>query len=83
MSDVFDSTDGKLLATLDFPSYCGTDASSFRLFQISQDLSTAVTVTRQHQALAVDLNHYFLCVHHVIVTLLWFESGLLLCFCEV
>ncbi|XP_051739851.1 spatacsin isoform X1 [Ctenopharyngodon idella] len=61
---VFDSTDGKLMATVDFPSYCGTaDVSpavtSFCLFQISQDLSTAVTVTRQNQALAVDLNDYF------------------------
>uniref|UniRef100_A0A8C1B1H0 SPG11 vesicle trafficking associated, spatacsin n=1 Tax=Cyprinus carpio carpio TaxID=630221 RepID=A0A8C1B1H0_CYPCA len=57
---VFDSTDGKLLASVDFPSYCGlADVSSFCLFQISQDLSTAVSVTRQNQALAVDLNHYF------------------------
>ncbi|XP_050955035.1 spatacsin [Labeo rohita] len=65
---VFDSTDGKLLATVDFPSYCApvhTDADvsppvmSFCLFQISQDLSTAVSVTQQNQALAVDLNHYF------------------------
>uniref|UniRef100_A0A8C1QBU0 SPG11 vesicle trafficking associated, spatacsin n=1 Tax=Cyprinus carpio TaxID=7962 RepID=A0A8C1QBU0_CYPCA len=53
-------TDGKLLASVDFPSYCGlADVSSFCLFQISQDLSTAVSVTRQNQALAVDLNHYF------------------------
>uniref|UniRef100_A0A671SR12 Spatacsin C-terminal domain-containing protein n=1 Tax=Sinocyclocheilus anshuiensis TaxID=1608454 RepID=A0A671SR12_9TELE len=57
---VFDSTDGKLLATVDFPSYCSlADVSSFCLFQISQDLSTAVSVTQQNQALAVDLNHYF------------------------
>uniref|UniRef100_A0A673HT71 Spatacsin C-terminal domain-containing protein n=1 Tax=Sinocyclocheilus rhinocerous TaxID=307959 RepID=A0A673HT71_9TELE len=57
---VFDSTDGKLLATVDFASYCSlADVSSFCLFQISQDLSTAVSVTRQNQALAVDLNHYF------------------------
>lgn len=60
---VFDSTDGKLLASVDFSSYCGlADVSpavtSFCLLQISQDLSTAVSVTR-HQALAVDLNHYF------------------------
>ncbi len=62
---MFDSTDGKLLASVDFPSYCGlADVSpavtSFCLLQISQDLSTAVSVTRhQALALAVDLNHYF------------------------
>ncbi|CAM4733726.1 unnamed protein product [Leuciscus chuanchicus] len=60
---VFDSTDGKLLATVDFLLYCGSaDVSpsvSFCLIQISHDLSTAVTVTRQNQALALDLNHYF------------------------
>uniref|UniRef100_A0A672P5L9 Spatacsin C-terminal domain-containing protein n=1 Tax=Sinocyclocheilus grahami TaxID=75366 RepID=A0A672P5L9_SINGR len=57
---VFDSTDGKLLASVDFASYCSlADVSCFCLFQISQDLSTAVSITRQNQALAVDLNHYF------------------------
>ncbi|XP_016086251.1 spatacsin [Sinocyclocheilus grahami] len=61
---VFDSTDGKLLASVDFASYCSladvsSDVSCFCLFQISQDLSTAVSITRQNQALAVDLNHYF------------------------
>uniref|UniRef100_A0A672P5I7 Spatacsin C-terminal domain-containing protein n=1 Tax=Sinocyclocheilus grahami TaxID=75366 RepID=A0A672P5I7_SINGR len=61
---VFDSTDGKLLASVDFASYCSlADVSCFCLFQISQDLSTAVSITRQNQALAVDLNHYFRCTH--------------------
>ncbi|XP_055048044.2 spatacsin isoform X1 [Misgurnus anguillicaudatus] len=64
---VFDSTDGKLMATVDFLSYCGlgqtdTDSSppvTCCLFQISHDLNTAVVVTCQNQALAVDLNDYF------------------------
>lgn len=64
---VLDSTDGKLMATVDFPSYCGvgqTDADfsppiTFCLFQISHDLNTAMTVTCHNQALAVDLNDYF------------------------
>lgn len=66
-SDAFDAADGKLMATVDFPSYCGvgqTDADfspplTFCLFQISHDLNTAVTVTCHNQALAVDLNDYF------------------------
>ncbi|XP_051975530.1 spatacsin [Xyrauchen texanus] len=60
---VFDSSDGKLMATVDFPSYCGTGKmdplTTFCLFHISRDLSTAVTVTRLNQAFAVDLNDYF------------------------
>ncbi|KAI7811577.1 spatacsin isoform X1 [Triplophysa rosa] len=64
---VFDSTDGKLMATVDLPSYCGggqTDADfsppvTFCRFQISHDLNAAVTVTCHNQALAVDLNDYF------------------------
>uniref|UniRef100_A0A8C2JKU6 SPG11 vesicle trafficking associated, spatacsin n=1 Tax=Cyprinus carpio TaxID=7962 RepID=A0A8C2JKU6_CYPCA len=72
---VFDSTDGKLLASVDFPSYCGlADVSSFCLFQISQDLSTAVSVTRQNQALAVDLNHYFRCHLSVCIYMYLFNT---------
>ncbi|XP_060770567.1 spatacsin isoform X2 [Neoarius graeffei] len=65
---IFDSADGKHLATVDLPTYCITgqsdielveSLSSFCLLHISQDLSTAVAATRQNQALAVDLNDYF------------------------
>ncbi|NP_001167606.1 spatacsin isoform 2 [Danio rerio] len=64
LSYVFDSTDGQLLAKVDFPSYCcnagvSPSTSSFCLLQISADLSTAVSVTRQNQAYAVHLDHYF------------------------
>lgn len=71
MSDVFDSTDGKHLATVDLPAYHISgqrnaepveSLSSFCLLNISQDLSTAVAATRQNQALAVDLSDYFRCV---------------------
>ncbi|XP_067293056.1 spatacsin [Pseudorasbora parva] len=61
---VFDSTDGALMASVDFLSYCRTPDSppggpSFCRLQISPDLSTAVALTRQNRALALDLNHYF------------------------
>lgn len=71
MSDVFDSADGKHLATVDLPAYYMSgqsdiepveSLSSFCLLHISQDFSTAVAATRQNQALAVDLNDYFRCV---------------------
>lgn len=78
------------MATLDFPSYCGAaDVSpavtSFCLFQISQDLSTAVTVTRQNQALAVDLNDYFRCAHVITTSSFWFGLKVDTCniFCEI
>lgn len=65
---VFDSADGKHLATVDLAAYYISgprDAelveshASFCLLHISQDLSIAVAATRQNQALAVDLNDYF------------------------
>lgn len=40
-------------------------SSSFRLLQVSDDLSTAVVVTEVNTAIAVDLSHYFrLCFFH-------------------
>lgn len=67
-SDIHDCTTGKHLAVVDF-SACyrsgQTEAeqiqslSSFQLLHISQDLSTAVAVTSQKEALALDLNDYF------------------------
>ncbi|XP_058264105.1 spatacsin isoform X1 [Hemibagrus wyckioides] len=65
---VFDSADGKHLATVDLPGYYISvqrdtepveSLSSFCLLHISQDLSTVVAATRQNHALAVDLNDYF------------------------
>lgn len=73
------SSDGSLLATIDLPAYLSSrlleddllsaDAlstsptSSFRLLQVSADLSTAVAVTEANVAIAVNLSHYFrLCV---------------------
>ncbi|TRY98845.1 hypothetical protein DNTS_027858 [Danionella cerebrum] len=61
---VFDSSDGQLIARVDFISYCSdpdfaSTSSSFSLLQVSQDLSTAVSITLARQAVAIDLNHYF------------------------
>uniref|UniRef100_A0AAR2LC65 SPG11 vesicle trafficking associated, spatacsin n=1 Tax=Pygocentrus nattereri TaxID=42514 RepID=A0AAR2LC65_PYGNA len=65
---VFDSIEGKHLATVDLPEYYKsgqrevesvTSLSSFSLLNISQDLSTAVAATSKNQALAFDLNDYF------------------------
>ncbi|XP_061077139.1 spatacsin isoform X2 [Conger conger] len=68
---VFDSTDGKQLAGIDLcpqPSdqsagQTGDDITpaqpSFCLFQVSQDLSTAVATTSSNSALVVNLNEYF------------------------
>ena len=72
MSDVFDSIEGKHLATVDLPEYYTSgqrevvsviSLSSFCLLNISQDLSTAVAATNKNQALALDLNDYFRCVY--------------------
>ncbi|XP_074533842.1 spatacsin [Halichoeres trimaculatus] len=66
-------SDGRLLATIDLPSYLSSvpadddllssssfsSSSPFCLLQVSADLSTAVAVTETHTAIAVDLNHYF------------------------
>ncbi|XP_067446801.1 spatacsin isoform X2 [Thunnus thynnus] len=65
-------TDGGLLATVDLPAYLSSglaeeelvsssfsSSSSFCFLQVSADLSTAVAVTQSHNAIAVDLNHYF------------------------
>uniref|UniRef100_A0A8B9J5N4 Spatacsin C-terminal domain-containing protein n=1 Tax=Astyanax mexicanus TaxID=7994 RepID=A0A8B9J5N4_ASTMX len=68
---VFDSVEGKHLATVNLPEYYAsrqreaesvTPLSSFCLLHISQDLSMAVAATSQNQALALDLNDYFRCV---------------------
>ncbi|XP_036432249.1 LOW QUALITY PROTEIN: spatacsin [Colossoma macropomum] len=65
---VFDSVEGKHLATVDLPVYYTSgqrevelviSLSSFCLLNISQDLSTAVAATSKNQALALDLNDYF------------------------
>ncbi|XP_007231256.3 spatacsin [Astyanax mexicanus] len=65
---VFDSVEGKHLATVNLPEYYAsrqreaesvTPLSSFCLLHISQDLSMAVAATSQNQALALDLNDYF------------------------
>ncbi|XP_062849138.1 spatacsin [Trichomycterus rosablanca] len=65
---VFDSTNGKHLATVDLSAYYLSgqaeaepvqSLSSFHLLHISPDLSTAVAATSQKQALALDLNDYF------------------------
>uniref|UniRef100_A0A4W4GRA6 Spatacsin C-terminal domain-containing protein n=1 Tax=Electrophorus electricus TaxID=8005 RepID=A0A4W4GRA6_ELEEL len=65
---VFDSVEGKHLASVDLQAYHTTiqreveptvSLSSFCLLNISQDLSTAVVATSQNQALAIDLNDYF------------------------
>ncbi|XP_066523347.1 spatacsin isoform X2 [Hoplias malabaricus] len=65
---VFDSMEGKHLATIDLPEYYTSaqretesviSSSSFCLLHVSQDLSTVVAATREHQALAVNLNDYF------------------------
>ncbi|KAG8012997.1 Spatacsin [Nibea albiflora] len=74
LTSVFSVSDGRLLASIDFPAYLSSgpadddlvssppsfsSSSSFCLLQVSADLSTAVAVTRSHTAVAVDLNHYF------------------------
>ncbi|KAM7415261.1 hypothetical protein PAMA_019875 [Pampus argenteus] len=65
---VYNITDGSLLATVDLPAYLSSgleeeelvsSLSSFCFLQVSPDLSTAVAVTGSHDAVAVDLNHYF------------------------
>ncbi|CAK6975275.1 LOW QUALITY PROTEIN: spatacsin [Scomber scombrus] len=71
---VYNISDGSLLATIDLPAYLSSDlieeefvssspsfssSSSFCFLQVSADLSTAVAVTQSHDAIAVDLNHYF------------------------
>uniref|UniRef100_A0A6Q2Y7N0 Spatacsin C-terminal domain-containing protein n=1 Tax=Esox lucius TaxID=8010 RepID=A0A6Q2Y7N0_ESOLU len=65
---VFDSAEGKQLATVDLPSYhtacLGEDEpvpllESFGFFHVSPDLCTVVAATQSNTALAVDLNHYF------------------------
>lgn len=69
-------SDGGLLASVDLRAYLSSrlmeddlvsgapslsSSSSFRLLQVSADLSTAVAVTESNAAVAVDLNHYFRC----------------------
>ncbi|XP_036390743.1 spatacsin [Megalops cyprinoides] len=65
---VCDSTDGRQLARVDLLSDSSDglgedepppDLSSFCLFQVSQDLSTAVAATSFSSAIAVNLNEYF------------------------
>ncbi|KAJ8344407.1 hypothetical protein SKAU_G00317360 [Synaphobranchus kaupii] len=68
---VFDSTDGKQLASVDLCpllsdqlfGLIGDDVTpalpSFCLFQVSQDLSTVVAATSSNSALVVNLNEYF------------------------
>lgn len=71
---MFNISDGRLLATVDLPSYLSSSladddlistsssfssSSSFCLLQVSTDLSTAVAVTQCHTAIAVNLDHYF------------------------
>uniref|UniRef100_A0AAY4E8C2 Spatacsin C-terminal domain-containing protein n=1 Tax=Denticeps clupeoides TaxID=299321 RepID=A0AAY4E8C2_9TELE len=65
---VFDSGEGRLLASVDLPLYhtagLGEDdpvpaLTSFSLLQVSEDLSTAVAATSHNLALVVDLNAYF------------------------
>ncbi|KAL2093283.1 hypothetical protein ACEWY4_010595 [Coilia grayii] len=58
---MFDSAEGRQLATVDFALLCkdALQPASFSLLQISQDLSTVVTVTSLHLVIAVDLNEYF------------------------
>ncbi|XP_072242589.1 spatacsin [Leuresthes tenuis] len=69
---VHDITEGILLASIDLPAYLNSglaedkltfsslsSSSSFCLIHVSADLSTAVAVTESHNAIAVDLNHYF------------------------
>ncbi|XP_040893537.1 spatacsin isoform X2 [Toxotes jaculatrix] len=71
---VYNVTDGSLLASVDLPGYLSSglaeddgvspsstffSSSSFCLLQVSADLSTAVAVTQSHNAVGVDLNHYF------------------------
>ncbi|CAB1323585.1 unnamed protein product [Coregonus sp. 'balchen'] len=65
---VFDSAEGRKLASVDLPSYhtagLGEDEvapclDAFRLLQVSPDLGTAVACTQSNTAFAVDLNHYF------------------------
>lgn len=40
-------------------SFSSSPSPSFRLLQVSADLSTAVAVTEANAAVAVDLSHYF------------------------
>lgn len=68
-------SDGGLLASVDLHAYLSSrlleddlvpgapslSSSSFRLLQVSADLSTAVAVTESNAAAAVDLDHYFRC----------------------
>lgn len=68
-------SDGGLLASVDLRAYLSSrlmeddlvpgalsfSSSSFRLLQVSADLSTAVAVTESNAAVAVDFNHYFRC----------------------
>ena len=65
---MFDSAEGRKLASVDLPSYhtagLGEDElapylDSFCLLQVSPDLGTAVAATQSNTAFAVDLNHYF------------------------
>ncbi|XP_039988709.1 spatacsin [Xiphias gladius] len=71
---VYNISDGRLLASVDLPAYLSSglaeddvapssstfsSSSSFRLLQVSADLSTAVAVTQSHAAAGVDLDHYF------------------------
>ncbi|XP_063053178.1 spatacsin isoform X2 [Engraulis encrasicolus] len=58
---MFDIAEGRHLATVDFALPCKDPLppSSFSLLQISQDLSTAVTVTSLQLVIAVDLHEYF------------------------
>ncbi|XP_034031424.1 LOW QUALITY PROTEIN: spatacsin [Thalassophryne amazonica] len=68
---VCNMTDGSLLASVDLLTYLSSDLTdeevapssssppSFCVLQVSPDLSTAVAITEDHGAIAVDLNHYF------------------------
>ncbi|XP_077424226.1 spatacsin isoform X2 [Vanacampus margaritifer] len=66
---IYDVTDGGLLASVDVPTYMSAGLmeeaepaaswSRFRLLEVSADMSTAVVVTHNNTAAAIDLDHYF------------------------
>ncbi|XP_077371965.1 spatacsin isoform X2 [Festucalex cinctus] len=66
---IYDVTDGVLLASLDVPTYMSARLieevepaalwSRLRLLEVSADMSTAVVVTHNNTAAAIDLDHYF------------------------
>ncbi|XP_061620958.1 spatacsin isoform X2 [Phyllopteryx taeniolatus] len=66
---IYDVTDGDLLAFVDVPAYLSGSLtaetetaatwSRLRHLEVSADMSTAVVVTRDNAAAAIDLDHYF------------------------